>query len=136
MTSATEILHTVQSHGGQLWLVDGERLRYRLPESLRPMVDVLREHKSEIIELLAQRPAMPAGVRLVSWSPKAAPVQLSRCETVTDTDKFIRTTLMQLTARLSGKDWLDGGWGLSGLLARLEACGCRVALDDPREVLQ
>jgi len=61
---------------------------------------------------------------------------LSEYSTVTDTEKFIRTTLIQLAARLSGKDWLDGGWGLSGLLARLEACGCVVALDNPREALQ
>jgi hypothetical protein len=130
-----ELLATVSAAGGQLWLEDG-KVRARLPESLRPMVDVLREHRGEIIELLGQRPAMPAGVRLVSWSPKYAPVQLSRCETVTDTEKFIRTTLMQVEARLSGKDWLDGGWGLSGLLARLEACGCRVALDDRMAALQ
>jgi hypothetical protein len=101
-----------------------------------PVMEDLREQRGEIIELLAHRPVMPAGVRLVSWFPKAAPVKLSRCETVTDTEKFIRTTLMQLAARLSGKKWLDGGWGLSGLLARLEACGCRVALVDSLKVLQ
>lgn len=130
-----DLLVTVSAAGGQLWL-EGGKLRARLPESLRPMVEVLREHRGEIIELLAQRPAMPAGVRLVSWFPKDAPIQLSRCETVTNTEKFIRSTLRQLEARLSGKDWLAGGWGLSGLLARLEACGCCVALDNPREALQ
>ena len=70
------------------------------------------------------------------WEPKTAPVQLSPCSTVTDVNLFIRTTLAQLEDQLSGKDWLAGGWGLSGLLSRLEACGCRVALDDPRKALQ
>ena len=130
-----EIIRTVHDAGGQLWL-EGDKVHARLPEKLRPFVAVIREHKPEIIDLLSQRPAMPAGVRLVLWSPKDAPIQLSRCETVTDTEKFIRTTLMQLAACLSGKDWLDGGWGLSGLLARLEACGCLVKLDNPREALQ
>ena len=74
-----EILAMVSAAGGLLWLERG-KVRARLPESLRPMVDKLREHKGEIIELLAPRPAMPAGVRLVSWSPKDAPIQLSRCE--------------------------------------------------------
>ena len=136
MTSATESLHTVQSHGGQLWLVDGERLRYRLPESLRPMVDVLREHKGGIIELLSQCPVMPAGVRLLSWNPKAAPIQLSVCETVMDTGKFIQSTLRQVDARLHNQNFLAGNWTLSELLARLAACGCRVAFDDPRKALQ
>jgi hypothetical protein len=99
-------------------------------------MEELRQHKAELLAELACRPAMPAGVRLVSWSPKNVPVRLSEYSTVTDTEKFIRTTLMQLAARLSGNDWLDGGWGLSGLLARLEACGCVVSLDDPRKELQ
>ena len=71
-----ELLATVSAADGQLWL-EGGKVRACLPESLRPMVDVLSEHKDEIIELLARRPTMPSGVRLVSWSPKAAPVQLS-----------------------------------------------------------
>lgn len=85
---------------------------------------------------LARRPAMPVGVRLIRWEPIDAPVQLSRCETVTDVDRFIRTTLAQLAARLSRKKFVDGGWGLSGLLARLEACGCIVGLDDSGKALQ
>ena len=132
---ALDILDAVSAAGGQLWL-DGDKVRARLPESLMPLVPTIRELKPQLIELLARRPAMPAGVRLVSWNPKAAPVRLSECSTVTDTEKFIRTTLMQLEAALQGKGWQSGNWGLSGLLARLEACGCVVALDDPRKALQ
>ena len=89
-----------------------------------------------VIELLARRPAMPSGVRLVSWEPKAAPVRLSECSTVTDVNLFILSTLRQLAAHLNGEGWQDGGWGLSGLLERLAACGCVVALDDPRKAIQ
>jgi hypothetical protein len=135
MSAALELIRTVEANGGHL-RVDGEYLVIAPGEAAAPVIDELRQHKAELIAELAHRPAMPAGVRLVSWSPKAAPVQLSECSTVTDTEKFIRTTLMQLAACLSGKDWLDGGWGLSGLLARLEACGCIVALDDPLKTLQ
>ena len=105
--------------------------------ALTDTMDELRANKLLLLaELMVRRPALPDGVRLIRWEPKAAPVRLSEYSTVTDTEKFIRTTLIQLAARLSGKDWLDGGWGLSGLLARLEACGCVVALDNPREALQ
>ena len=135
MSAALELIRTVEANGGCL-RIDGEYLVIAPGEAAAPVMEELRQHKAELMAELARRPAMPSGVRLVSWSPKAAPVQLSLCSTVTDTEKFIRSTLMQLAARLSGKGWLDGGWGLSGLLARLEACGCIVALDDPRRALQ
>jgi hypothetical protein len=133
--SALELIQVVESAGGR-FMVAGDRLGIVPREAAAPVIDELRRHKVELLAELARRPAMPAGVRLVSWSPKDAPIRLSQCETVTDTEKFIRSTLRQLEARLSGKDWLAGGWGLSGLLARLEACGCYVALDNPREALQ
>jgi hypothetical protein len=135
VNAALELIQIVESAGGR-FMVDGDRLGIVPREAATPVIDELRRHKAELMVELAHRPVMPAGVRLVSWSQKAAPVHLSPCSTVTDTEKFIRTTLAQLTARLSGESWLDGGWGLSGLLARLEACGCVVALDDPSEALQ
>ena len=136
MNSAIEILDTVSAAGGQLWL-EGDKVRARLPESLRPLVRMIRERKPEIVELLAQRPAMPAGVRLVSYAPATPPVKLSRCETVVDTSRFIQSTLQQLGAKLNGECGWHYGWrSLSELLTRLEAVGCEVALDDPRKALQ
>ena len=136
MTSATEILRAVQSHGGQLWLVDGERLRYRLPESLMPLVDALREHKGEIIELLAQRPSMPPGVTLQRWNPVASPVRLNRWLTVLDTDKFIRKTLEQLAAKRAGADRRAGNWSMEELMERLERVGVTVTLVEHSQQLQ
>jgi hypothetical protein len=75
-------------------------------------------------------------VRLVKWRPKAPPVELSRYETVTNTDRFVRTTLQQLGHALHGKPWLSGHRGLSSLLARLEAVGCYVELEDPQKAVQ
>lgn len=135
LNSAADLIQAVRERGGQ-FLIDGDRLGIVPATAAAPLVEQIRQHKAAIIELLAQRPAMPSGVHLVSWNPKAAPVRLSECSVVTDTEKFIYTTLMQLEAQLSGKDWLAGGWGLSGLLARLEAVGCVVALDDPKRALQ
>ena len=84
-----------------------------------------------------ERPPMPAGVRLIRWEPKDAPVRLSEYASVeTDVPKFIATTLRELDNHLRGKTWLSGNWGLSGLLARLAARGCIVALEDAGKALQ
>jgi hypothetical protein len=132
---AIDIIETVSAAGGQIWL-DGDKVRARLPENLMPLVDVIREMKPQLIELLARRLAMPAGVRLIRWQPVPAPVRLSECSTVTDTEKFIRTTLTQLEAALEGRNWQSGNWGLSGLLERLAAVGCVVELRDRKKMLQ
>jgi len=133
---ADEIIQTVYDAGGQLWL-EGDKVRARLPERLRPLVDVIRACKPEIIELLAQRPAMPSGVRLVRYKPKNPPVQISCCETVVGVERFIQSTLRQLAARLNGeRGWRYDWRSLSELLARLAAVGCQVALDDDKKALQ
>jgi len=131
----SEILRTVESGGGAVWLA-GTALRYRLPESMLPMLDELRLRKWELVELLEQRPAMPPGVMLVRWEPHSAPVQVTRWMTVTNTQGFIESTLRQLGARLRGDDWGAGNWSLSELIARLEAVGVTLKLQDDRRLLQ
>lgn len=132
---AIEILETVSAAGGQLWL-EGDKVRARLPESLRPLVNAIREHKPELVELLAQRPLMPSGVRLLAYEPVTAPFRLSLSETVLDTDLFIQSTLRQVDARLHNRNFLAGWWSLSELLARLASVGCRVALEDRKAMFQ
>jgi len=75
-------------------------------EAAAPEMEEQRQQKAELIAALARRPAMPAGVRLVSWSPRGSPVQLSECSIITDTEKFICTTLRQVEVLFQGK----GGW--------------------------
>jgi hypothetical protein len=135
MNSVPELIQAVESLGGR-FMVDGSRLGIVPATAAAPLIDELRRYKVEIVELLAQRPPMPTGVRLIHWEPKATPVRLSECSTVTDIDGFIRTTLIQLEAALEGKSWLAGNWGLAGLLERLAAVGCVVALENPRRALQ
>jgi len=131
----SEILRTVESGGGAVWLA-GAALRYRLPESMLPILDELRLRKSELVELLEQRPTMPPGVKLVRWEPLPAPVQVNRWLTVTNTHSFIENTLHQLGARLRGDDWSAGNWSCVELVARLEAVGVTVTLQDDRRWLQ
>ena len=132
---ASEILRSVESAGGNLWL-SGASLAYRIPESARPLLEELRERKYEVLELLRQRPEMPAGIRLVRWEPVAAPVRLNCCLTVIDTEQFIRATLRQIEARLAGDDWKAGHWSLSELVQRLEAVGVTVTLPEASGRLQ
>jgi hypothetical protein len=123
---------------------DPGRLEIRNVRTFQPGSGDIQEHRTQRIELDQPRgipdlarteriPALPPGVRLIRWEPKAAPIQLSRCLTVADVDKFVRSTLRQVEARLNGKGWLAGGWTLSTLLERLEACGCLVELDSPSQ---
>ena len=83
----------------------------------------------------AQRPLMPAGVRLLSYAPVTHPVRLSDWETVLDNQKFIESTLRQLDARLHGKHWVAGNWTLSALVDRMAAAGCLVELVDGNAML-
>lgn len=75
-------------------------------------------------------PAMPPGVRLVQWEPKAAPVVLTRYSVVTDVDRFIRMTLLELEAALTGKRWQSCHWSVRDLTDRLEQCGVRLKIEE------
>ncbi len=156
-STAAELVQIVESAGGR-FKIDGDRLGIVPGKAAEPVMESLRQHKREIINLLQTRsdsepdpdparaepmpalpgnmPALPSGVRLIRWEPKSAPIKLSRCSTVTHAEKFIATTLLQLSARLSGQSWQSGNWSLSTLIERLAACGCVVALDDPKQALQ
>lgn len=135
MSTALELVQIVEQNGGRI-RIDGEDLVISPREAAMPVLDALRRHKAELLDELGRRPAMPPGVRLVRWEPKAAPVPLSQCETVLDVELFIRTSLAQLENMLAGRRWLAGNWGLAGLVERLSAVGCHVALDNPKAVLQ
>jgi hypothetical protein len=76
MSAALELIQIVEANGGQLRVEDGW-LVIAPGDAAEPVIEELRQHKPEIIELLAQRPVMPPGVRLVRYAPLLAPVNLS-----------------------------------------------------------
>jgi hypothetical protein len=130
MTCA-ELIEQVEVAGGVLAL-NGERIRIRLPEDAAHLLDELRTRKNEVLLLLrrrAQIPAMPPGVRLAHWEPKPAPVVLTQYSVVTDVDRFIRMTLLELKAALAGKRWQAGHRSVRDLIDRLEECGVRVEIE-------
>jgi hypothetical protein len=133
--TARQLIQAVEQRGGY-FVCNGDDLTVYPREAGLPLVDDLRANKEAIIEALAERPQMPAGVRLIRWQPVPAPVRLSQCDTVTDSERFIRTSLAQLEAAMKGRNWQAGNWGLYGLLERLALCGCVIALDNPRRAVQ
>jgi hypothetical protein len=132
---ASEIIRCVEGEGGELW-VEGDSLGYRLPESALPLLTELRTQKREVAALLRQRLPMPAGIRVVRWEPVPSPVELYRWLVVVDTDKFIRSTLAQISARLTGQSWKAGNWSLRELIGRLETIGVAIAFSRETDRIQ
>ena len=128
MTELLEIVSRLEEAGGKLTL-DGERIRYRIPAGdpeASSLLAELRKRKSDVVELLRTRSAIPAmspGVRLMHWEPKPAPVILTHYAVVTDVSRFISMTLMELKAALAGKRWQSGHRSVRELVDRLEQCG-------------
>jgi hypothetical protein len=85
-----------------------------------------------VLSLLRRReeiPLMPSGVRLVDWEPKPVLVVLTQFSVVTDVDRFIRMTLLELKAALADKRWQSGHRSARELVDRLEQCGVRLDIE-------
>jgi hypothetical protein len=78
--------------------------------------------------------AIAPGVRLISSEPKKAPVKLTEHSVVTDVDRFIRMTLLELKAALAGQRWQSGHWSVRDLVDRLEQCGVRVEIESRKNL--
>jgi hypothetical protein len=129
--NAPELLEAVQSLGGSLTR-SGERIQYALPDSALWLVTELKQHREELIGLLREGetpPPMPRGVRLLKWEPKNPPIAIVRMGIVSDVPKFVAATLLQLQARLEGKDFLAGNWSQRELVDRLEQVGLDVEVE-------
>jgi hypothetical protein len=131
VTTAEQLIEQVEGVGGVLaW--NGERIHVRVPEGEAYLIDDLRAHREEVALLLRERqevPLMPAGVRLVRWEPKPAPVMLTQCAVVTNVRRFVAMTLLELKAALHGKRWQSGHWSVRELMDRLEQCGVWVEVE-------
>ena len=72
--TASELIESVVRAGGTLRL-EGDRIKYRFPKGAAHLVDELKEHKPELIELLRK-----AGGRIATFPhcPKCASYALFR----------------------------------------------------------
>jgi len=52
--TATDIIREIETAGGVL-RVNGDRIRYELPEHAATLVDVLRQHRDEVLRVLQGR---------------------------------------------------------------------------------
>jgi hypothetical protein len=74
-------------------------------------------------------PAMPAGVRLIRWEPKTAPVAIDVCSVVVDVQQFIEAELRELDSRLNFPWTIRGGWTIPQILDRLRQAGVEVGIE-------
>jgi hypothetical protein len=128
--NAIELVERIEGSGGR-FQVDGEKVAVTPRSAAEPLAEELRIHKQEILELLTLRSDLPPGVRIVSWQLKPPPIPMPPCSMVTNTRKFVFTTLRQLEHHLAGKGWLDGNYSLPVLLGRLKRVGVEVQIDAP-----
>jgi hypothetical protein len=129
--TAIEVLHAVEEAGGSLAL-NGGQIKYTIPKRAEWLVPELKQHREELIGLLREGGTpqpMPPGVRLLKWEPKNPPIAIVRMGIVSNVPKFIAATLLQLQARLEGKDFLAGNWSLRELVDRLEQVGVVVKVE-------
>jgi hypothetical protein len=134
VTTAENVIERIEVAGGML-VLNGDRIRCRVPEEVAHLVEDVRVHKGEILAVLKKReetPAMPPGVRLLRWQLKPAPVILTHFAVVTNVRRFISMTLLELKAALSGKRWLAGHRTARELVDRLEQCGVIVEINQEK----
>lgn len=74
---------------------------------------------------------LPEGVRLVSYTRKAPPVEVTVSSVVMDVPKFIKHTLAELDARLHHPLQIKAGDSVFQLVSKLGDCGLEVALEWP-----
>jgi len=127
VTDLAAIISRLEEAGGRL-VLDGERIRYRIPTDnpeMHALLEAARAEKQAVLNYLRARdaiPAMPHGVRLMEWNLKEPPVCLEVYSVVTDTTKFARSTLGQIRRLLENPQAIVG-WTLPQLIDRLAQVG-------------
>ncbi len=90
---------------------------------------IIEKPRIPAVSKVSEVPPMPAGVHLISWSPKAAPIAIDVCSVVTDVEKFIEAELRDLNSRLNFPWTTRGGWSVPQILDRLKQAGVEVEID-------
>jgi hypothetical protein len=127
----SEVVSRIEEIGGYLALdADGD-IRYRVPKDnpeAQALLEAVKAEKQNLLAYLRSRPALPPGIRLISWNLKEPPVAIETCAVVTDPALFARTTLEQLRVALAEpRRWV--GWSVPQLIDRLAQVGVVVALE-------
>ena len=134
MSTLASPIERLAELGGTLWL-EGEKLRYRIPPTpeAREIIAEIRQDREAVKELLRDaeskppslaevKAALPAGVRLMSYQPKAAPFAVAPVSVVTNAEKFYRAYLRDLKARIQNPKGYHVA-PLADILAKLAEAG-------------
>jgi len=137
--SVVDVVGEVEAAGVALRLC-GDTVRMGFPDmqrrhELAEQVAFLRAHRDEVTGFLrdcANVPAMPPGVRLLTWNLKKPPVAIESCAVVVNPKLFAKTSLVQLgTAMANPAFWV--GWSVPQLIDRLLQVGVVVESIPPEE---
>lgn len=130
--NAPELIELVERAGGLL-TINGDKLKCRIPEDQADtLLPELRRLRDEVLAVIRQReamPALPAGVTIIEWNPKQAPIELHRWSVVTDVPAFITGRLQFLEAAMKGNAWLAGNRSVRDILEELEQVGVKLAVE-------
>jgi hypothetical protein len=81
--------------------------------------------------------ALPEGIKLLRYEPKAPPVAVTVCSVVNDVPKFIRHALGELDARLRHPLQIKAGDSVFDLLSKLADCGLELRLEwSPMRIIE
>jgi hypothetical protein len=108
--NALQLIQRIEDLGGVLRL-NGDRVRYELPEDAETLLPELRRLRDDVRAFLKERwsiPPLPNRVLVVDWHPKQPPVALTQFSIVGNVQSFILASLGDLKAALAGKEWLAG----------------------------
>jgi hypothetical protein len=129
--NAIEVIDAVHEAGGLL-VLNGDRIKYSIPKAAAWLVAEIHRRRDEVSQLLQERalpPAMPPGVRLIKWKLRVPPIAIVEMGIVTDVNRFVAVTLVQLKSCMEGKNFLAGNWSLRELIDRLEQVGVAVEVE-------
>jgi hypothetical protein len=114
MSTSASPIDRIRELGGELFL-RGDAIRYRIPADdpeARELLAEIRANRDAIREMLREqeskapsieeiKAALPPGVRLVSYRPKAVPFACAPVSVITNAGKFFRVYLADLARRLA-----------------------------------
>lgn len=117
-------------------------MNHRTPPAVETALETLKCHKEEALSLLRgrsvalcmdiSRPSapfnLPLGTRILSYEPRKAPVLIDTASVVVDVEKFIKSELHELEARLYSPVQITGGWGVYSILDRLQQVGLELEI--------
>ena len=121
MTSPLELIQIVESTGGR-FEIDGDRLGIYPKEAAAPVLEELRQHKWEIIELLSQRPLLPVRSQAHSLGAKDSAGSLVELRGRRGCRAIRRDDLDPVSCQIEWQALAGGRRGGAGIVRQVGGC--------------